>query len=148
VSMQALSYVFEDRIISSGIRLARSADLNPCDFLFWGCLKDKVYNSNPRKEEELEENVRKRIANIPAEQLQRVNQNLFHRFEGCLLVRVQRQHFRRHLWSVNCRYFIPIVIGHQSYWFIGKTRMHLAARGEPVAVKRRAMNQSTKITSL
>jgi hypothetical protein len=43
-----------------------------------GCLKDKVYNSNTRTEE-LKENIRKEIANIPAEQLQMVNQNLFGR---------------------------------------------------------------------
>jgi hypothetical protein len=35
-------------------------------------LKDKVYNSNP-KTEALKENIRREIANIPAEQLQRVN---------------------------------------------------------------------------
>jgi hypothetical protein len=67
MSVQALSDVFGDRIISSGIWPARSPDLNPCDFLFWGCLKDKVYNRNPRTEE-LKENIRREIANIPAEQ--------------------------------------------------------------------------------
>jgi hypothetical protein len=35
MSMQALSSVFGDRIISSGIWPARSADLNPYDFFFW-----------------------------------------------------------------------------------------------------------------
>jgi hypothetical protein len=66
MSMQALSDVLGDRIISDGIWLARSPDLNPCDFFLCGCLKDKVYNSNPRTEE-LKENIRKEIANIPAE---------------------------------------------------------------------------------
>jgi hypothetical protein len=75
--MQALSDVFGDRIISSGIWPACSHDLNPCDFSFWACLKDKVYKSNPRTEE-LKENIRREIANIPAEHLQRANQNLFH----------------------------------------------------------------------
>jgi hypothetical protein len=46
-------------------------------------LKDKVYNSNPRKEE-LKENIHRKIANISAEQLQRVNQNLFHQCKECL----------------------------------------------------------------
>jgi hypothetical protein len=41
ISIQALS------IIGSGIWLACSPDLNPCDFFFWVCLKDNVYNSNP-----------------------------------------------------------------------------------------------------
>jgi hypothetical protein len=49
IFMQSLSYVFEDRIISSGIWPAFSPDLNPCDFFFWGCLQDTVYNSNPQK---------------------------------------------------------------------------------------------------
>jgi hypothetical protein len=39
--------IFGDRIISSGIWPARLPDLNPCDFFFWGCLKDRVYSSNP-----------------------------------------------------------------------------------------------------
>jgi hypothetical protein len=82
MSTQSLSDVFGDRIISSGIWAARSPDLNPCDFFFWGSLKDKVYNSHPRTEEELRENIRKKIANIPAEWLQRVNQNLFGAVRG------------------------------------------------------------------
>jgi hypothetical protein len=90
--MQALSDVFGDRIISSGIWPARSPDLNPCDIFFWGCLKHKVCNSNPRAEEPKENN-RREIANISAEQLQRVNQNLFCLCEECL--RVEGQHFQR-----------------------------------------------------
>jgi hypothetical protein len=66
MSLQALSDVFGDRIISSGIRPARSPNLNPCDFFFWGCLKDEVYNSNPRMDEKLKQNIRREIANIPA----------------------------------------------------------------------------------
>jgi RNA polymerase-binding transcription factor DksA len=50
-------------------------------------LKDKVYNSNSQTEE-LKENICKEIANIPAEQLQRINQNLFHQCEECLYVEV------------------------------------------------------------
>jgi hypothetical protein len=87
--MQALSDVFGDRIISSGIWSARSLDL--CDFFFWGCLKDKMYSSNPQTEE-LKENICREIANIPSEQLQGVNQNVFRRCEECL--RVEEQHFQ------------------------------------------------------
>jgi uncharacterized protein YfkK (UPF0435 family) len=43
-------------------------------------------------EEELKENIRGEIANIPAEQLQMVNQNLFRRCEECL--HVEGQHFQ------------------------------------------------------
>jgi hypothetical protein len=63
---------------------------NPCDFFFWGCLKGKVCNSNPRTEE-LKEDIRREIANIIAEKLQRVNQNLFRRCEEWL--HVKGQHF-------------------------------------------------------
>jgi hypothetical protein len=91
MSMQALSDVFGDRIISSGIWPPRSPDLNPCDFSFCGCLKEKFYNSNPRTEE-LKENIRRENANIPAEQLQRENQNVFRWCEECLYV--DGQHFQ------------------------------------------------------
>jgi hypothetical protein len=57
------------RIISSDIWPARSPDLNPRDFFFWCCLKDKVYSNNPRTEE-LKENIRREISNIPAKHLQ------------------------------------------------------------------------------
>jgi inhibitor of nuclear factor kappa-B kinase subunit alpha len=86
VSMQALSDVFGDRIIVSGVWPARSPDPNPCDFFFWGCLNDKVYNNNPRTEDELKENIRREIAIIPAEQLQSESQDLFRRHEKSLRV--------------------------------------------------------------
>jgi hypothetical protein len=50
MSMHALSDVFKDRIIGSGIWPAHSPHLNPLDFFFWGYLEDNVYNSNPRTE--------------------------------------------------------------------------------------------------
>jgi hypothetical protein len=91
--MQALSDVFGGRIISSDTWPARSPDLNSCDCFFWGCLKDKAYNSNPRTEE-LKGYISREIINIPAEQLQRVNQNLFRRFDDCL-----------HVEGQHCQYF-------------------------------------------
>jgi hypothetical protein len=62
-------------------------------FFFWGCLKDTVYNSNLPTEEELKENIHREIANIPAEQLQRVNQNFFCQCEEFL--RIEGQHFQQ-----------------------------------------------------
>jgi hypothetical protein len=47
---------------------SRSPDLNHSDFFFWGCLGGKVYDRNLQTEE-LKENIRREIANIPAEQL-------------------------------------------------------------------------------
>jgi hypothetical protein len=59
-----------DRIIGSGIWPASSPDFNPY-FFSWGNLKDKVYKSIIQMEE-LKENIYREIANISAEQLQRV----------------------------------------------------------------------------
>jgi hypothetical protein len=41
MSMQALSDVFGDRIISSGVWPACSPDLNPCDFFLLGLFEGK-----------------------------------------------------------------------------------------------------------
>jgi hypothetical protein len=67
--------VFGDKIISSGISSACSTNLIIV-FFPWSYLKDKVYNGNTQTEE-IKENIHKEMANIPAEQLQIVNQNLF-----------------------------------------------------------------------
>jgi hypothetical protein len=61
ISLQALSDVFGDGIISSCIWPARSSDFNPCDFFFRSCLKGKVYSSNPQTEEELKENIHREL---------------------------------------------------------------------------------------
>jgi RNA polymerase-binding transcription factor DksA len=55
-------------------------------------------SSNPRTEE-LKANIRREISNIAAENLQKVNQNLFRRCEECL--RVEGQHFQHLLCTVN-----------------------------------------------
>jgi hypothetical protein len=60
-------------------------------------LKDNVYNSNPWMEE-LKEIIHREIANVPAEQLRSINQNLFCLCEECL--HVEGQHFQQ-LWCVN-----------------------------------------------
>jgi hypothetical protein len=91
VSMQALSDVFRDRSISSDISPACSPNLNPYDFFFWDCLKDQVYSSNPQTKE-LKENIHREISNIPAEHLQKVNQNFFRQCKEYL--RIEGQHFQ------------------------------------------------------
>jgi hypothetical protein len=63
--------------------------------------------------EELKENIQRRIANIPAEWLQGVNQNLYLRCKEYL--HVERQHFQHLLRSVNCNYFNPNAISQQGY---------------------------------
>jgi hypothetical protein len=106
MSLRTSYDVFGDKIMSSGIWPACSPDLKHCDCFFWGCLKDKIYNSNPGTEEELKANIRKEIANIPVERLQKVNQKIFRRCEECL--RVDGQHFQHLLGSVNKGKNFPI----------------------------------------
>jgi hypothetical protein len=60
-------------------------------FFSWGFLRDKIYNSNPCTEG-LKEHIGREIGINPAEQLQGVNQNLFHRCEERL--HVEGQHFQ------------------------------------------------------
>jgi hypothetical protein len=86
------TYVFRAKIISSGIWSARLPDLSPCYSFLWSCLKEEVYNSNPRREEEPKENIRREIANILAEQLQRANEILLRQCGECL--HVEGQHFQ------------------------------------------------------
>jgi hypothetical protein len=42
MSMKALSNVLGDRIISSDIWLARSPELNPCDFFLLGLFEEQI----------------------------------------------------------------------------------------------------------
>jgi hypothetical protein len=46
-SMNALAEVFGEQVISQGLWLTCSPDLNPCDLHLWGTLKDKVCVNNP-----------------------------------------------------------------------------------------------------
>jgi hypothetical protein len=107
-------------------------------FFFWGCLKDKIYNSNPRTAEELKENIHREITNIPEEQLQRVTQNLFRRCEECL--RAEGQHFQHLLRSVNK--------GTNFLSFRMSSAFRHADSSAPVAVKRGAMEAVNKVKIL
>jgi hypothetical protein len=60
--------------------LARSPDLNACDFFLWGYLKSKVYEKKPRTTVDLKQNIRDEVAAISPTMLQRVMQN----FQKCL----------------------------------------------------------------
>jgi Holliday junction resolvasome RuvABC ATP-dependent DNA helicase subunit len=80
--MEELRQVFGDRIISRGLRPARSLDLNLCDFYLWGNLKQKVYKTNPHTIEELKENIRNEVSAISPGGL-RVITNLVRRCQEC-----------------------------------------------------------------
>jgi hypothetical protein len=59
ICMQAFSDVFEDRIISSDIWPERSPEFNPCNIFLWGCLKNKIYNSNTPNERRIKRKYQK-----------------------------------------------------------------------------------------
>lgn len=83
-SLNRLEQLFEDRVVSKGIWPPRSPDLSPCDYFLWGHVKDHVYRNNPQSREELKNNIRDFIGNIPRDTLQSVFQNIFKRYQLCL----------------------------------------------------------------
>jgi hypothetical protein len=88
-SLQALRGMYveingEDRIISKGLWLLRSPDLNPCNFYLWGKLKSVEYADNPHDLEALKQNIREAIYDIQQRELQQVTRNLFKRIQTCL----------------------------------------------------------------
>uniref|UniRef100_A0A1Y1JZD5 DUF4817 domain-containing protein n=1 Tax=Photinus pyralis TaxID=7054 RepID=A0A1Y1JZD5_PHOPY len=85
--MEFLRGRFPGRLISLRGDLdwpARSPDLAPCDFFLWGYLKSKVYNDRPRTIEDLKNNIRANIAEIPVEMLGRVHENFRKRLDQCI----------------------------------------------------------------
>jgi hypothetical protein len=83
-SINVLHEVFENRLISRGLWLARSPDSNPCDFYLWGNLKDNVYSNNPHTLVELKQSIRETISSIEVSELKLVSNNIFKRLEASL----------------------------------------------------------------
>jgi hypothetical protein len=83
--------VFENRLISRGLWLARFPDLNAFDFYLWGNLKDKVYSNNPHTLVELKQSIHETITSIEVSELKLVSNNIFKRLEACL--RAEGRHF-------------------------------------------------------
>ena len=50
---------------------ARSCDITPCDFFLWGWAKQEVYGRHPSNLEELEEEIRDVLTNVPIEFLKK-----------------------------------------------------------------------------
>jgi hypothetical protein len=74
--LQALSDVFGDRIINTGIWPARSADFIFSDFFCPRLFKWQTLQQQP-KNRRTKKNIRREFANIPSELLQGVSQKLF-----------------------------------------------------------------------
>ena len=85
--MEFLREHYDGRLISLRGDLqwpARSPDLAPCDFFLWGYLKSIVYVDRPRTLGQLKDNIRRAIAEIPLDMLQRVHQNFRNRVFQCI----------------------------------------------------------------
>lgn len=63
-----------------------SPDLNPCDYFLWGYLKDRVYINKPKSLDELKENIRREIRNIPQDTLKNVTANFVMRLRHVIAV--------------------------------------------------------------
>jgi len=66
-AMQVLNEMFSARVISRRVIiewLARSPNLNACDFFPWGYLKSKVCEKKPRTTMDLKQNIRDEVAAI------------------------------------------------------------------------------------
>lgn len=85
-----LNEVFPDRWIG---RLGpilwppRSPDLNPLDFFYWGCLKDKVYSKPIRSEAELRQRVFEAAREISSMSMRSLGRNFIKRCHLCIRVR-------------------------------------------------------------
>lgn len=64
----------------------RSPDLNPLDFFYWGCLKDKVYGKPIRNERELRDRVTAAAQEISQISLRRLKNNFIRRCRLCIRV--------------------------------------------------------------
>lgn len=67
-----LDVVFHDRWIGRRGYIewpARSPDLTPMDYFFWGYLKNTVFTSKPKTLQELQQRIQEECANMPAEYL-------------------------------------------------------------------------------
>lgn len=86
-AISALQELFPDHIISRRGDIEwppRSPDLSPCDYFLWGYLKHKVFADKPRSIQELKEQIREKITNIPLEMLHGVMQNFTDRLQECV----------------------------------------------------------------
>ena len=87
ISLDFLEQFFADRIISKRVPThewpARSPDLTPLDFWLWGDLKGKVYENKPTTIDELKENIKWEILQIPQETISNVFDNMMKRIDHC-----------------------------------------------------------------
>ncbi|GFY17601.1 uncharacterized protein TNCV_3519561 [Trichonephila clavipes] len=77
-TIDLLKDTFGDRLISRfgpGNWPPRSCDLTPLDYFLWGYVKSSVYADKPQTLDHLEDNIRRVIANIRPQMLEKVIEN-------------------------------------------------------------------------
>ncbi len=85
-TMAFLSSFFNDRLIARDYWPARSLDLSPYDFFLWGCMKDRIFVTNPTSIEDLKATITTLIHFIDVHTLRKVFQNMMKRAKACLSV--------------------------------------------------------------
>lgn len=70
---------------------ARSPDLNPLDFFFWGYCKEIIYKTLPEDLEDLETRFRNAVWSIDEDMMENVQRNLLRRLRAC--IRMDGGHF-------------------------------------------------------
>lgn len=81
-----LDHVFHNRWIGRRGAIewpARSPDLTPLDYFYWGYLKDRVYKTKPRDLDELRQRIIDESALIPAQIIQNAIDAFYHRLAFC-----------------------------------------------------------------
>ena len=101
-SREKLHGIFGDRLISNKVQEghgspwpARSPDLNPLDFAFWGMAMQKVYNDNPQTLDELMECVENFFHTLPEDVIRNSVSNILKRARLC--VKNKGDHFESEL---------------------------------------------------
>ncbi|GFU31294.1 heat shock 70kDa protein 8 [Trichonephila clavipes] len=77
-TIDLLKDTFGDRLISRFGPVnwpPRSCDLTPLDYFLWGCVKSLVYAEKPQTLDHLEDNIRRVIADIRPQMLEKVIEN-------------------------------------------------------------------------
>lgn len=64
----------------------RSPDLNPLDFFYWGCLKDKIYNKTIQNEEHLRQQIFTAAQEISQLNLRKLRREFLKRCRACIRV--------------------------------------------------------------
>ncbi len=75
---------------------ARSPYLSPCDFFLWGCMKNRVFATNPTSIVDLKATIMTVSQSIDVRTLRKVFQNMMKRAKACLSV--EGGHFEHFLW--------------------------------------------------